>query len=142
MVCSFIIPFIPMHLNCRYLWNSLYFHSSLATLLLKSCAKENYWEHKIIMLDYTLDLDNAILSKRKAMSLSSAAPSAFHPFSSIRCHLKHLFFWDLPDSWVWEKPSLHFLLSHHLCIWPCLTLLCNDQSVHPCPSQGHNLLEG
>lgn len=25
------------------------------------------------------------------MSLSSAAPSAFYPFPSIRCHLKHLF---------------------------------------------------
>ena len=56
-----------MYLNCSYLWNSLYFHSSLATLLLKSYAKQNYWEHKIIMFDYTLDLGNALLSKRKAM---------------------------------------------------------------------------
>lgn len=47
------------------------FHSSLATLL-KSCAKHKYWEHKIIMLSYTLDLGNAILSRWKAMSFSSA----------------------------------------------------------------------
>lgn len=67
------MPFIPMHLSCSYLWNSLYFHSSLATLLLKSCAKQNYWEHKIIMLSYTLDLGTDIFSRRKAMSLSSAA---------------------------------------------------------------------
>ena len=81
-----------MYLNCSYLWNSLYFHSSLATLLLKSYAKQNYWEHKIIMFDYTLDLGNALLSKRKAMSLFCSPSSAFHPFSSIRCQLKCLFF--------------------------------------------------
>lgn len=80
LVCSFIIPFIPMPLNCHYLWNSLYFHSSLATFLLKSCAKENYWEHEIIMLDYTLDLDNAILSKRKLWASLLQLPLPSIPF--------------------------------------------------------------
>ena len=85
------MPFIPMHMRCSYLWNSLYFNPSLATLLFKACAKQNYWEHKIIMLNYTLDLGTDILSRRKAMSLFCSSSSAFHLYSSIRFQLKYLF---------------------------------------------------
>lgn len=147
VICVYIMVLIPMYLNWSYLWRSLYIHSSLATLLLEVHAKQNSWQHKLIMLNYTLDLGNADSLYMDSYGELFLGPSTlpFCPSSQPSVSALTPLLLSPHRSSSLSKAPVLLLLSHISSIHDLslhVLLHCNDQPVQPCPLQMHSLTDG